>query len=138
MDATIMHALRTERTIDITTVGRRTGKPSRVEMWFHNIDDGIFITGTPGSRDWYANMLHNPRFIFHLKRSVHIDLPAIARPIMEGPQRYEVLSQITKRVGAANNLEGWVDGAPLVEVRLDATWLPFPDESKITSSNDGA
>ena len=29
---------RAERTIDITTLGRRSGIPRRIEVWFHHLD----------------------------------------------------------------------------------------------------
>ena len=78
MDADITRALETDRTIDITTTGRKSGSPRKVEIWFHNVDGRIYITGTPGTRDWYANMVANSAFTFHLKRTVQADIPATA------------------------------------------------------------
>ena len=37
-----------EHTIDITTVGRRSGIPRRIEVWFHRVDGHWYITGVPG------------------------------------------------------------------------------------------
>ena len=70
MNDAVRSALETDRVIDITTVGRRTGQPQRKEIWFHNLAGRIFITGSPGRRDWYANLLATPGFTFHLKGSV--------------------------------------------------------------------
>src|SRR6476619_4847515 len=83
MDEQIRTALETDRAIDITTIGRRSGQPRRIEMAFHNLDGQIYITGTPGKRDWYANLVANPDFTFHLKRSATADLPAHATPITD-------------------------------------------------------
>src|SRR4051812_46118429 len=80
-------ALANDRVIDITTIGSRSGQPRRKEMWFHNIDGRIYITGTPGKRDWYANMVANPSFTFHLKESATADLAARARPITDPDER---------------------------------------------------
>lgn len=115
---TIQEALKRDRTVDITTLGRKTGRPRRIEIWFHNLDDRIYLTGTPGPRDWYANLRANPTFAFHLKRTVREDIPARARPIREAAERRHVLSRILGRLGD-RNLEIWVRGAPLVEVLLD-------------------
>lgn len=60
IDDKIRRALQTDDTIDITTVGRKSGEPRRIEIWFRQVDGRIYITGTPGTRDWYANLLHNP------------------------------------------------------------------------------
>ena len=58
MTEDVRAALAADRTIDITTIGRKTGRPRRLEMWFHNVEGRIFITGLPGTRSWYANMGH--------------------------------------------------------------------------------
>src|SRR4051812_27381293 len=70
-------ALAQDRVIDITTIGRKTGEPRRIEIWFHRLDGRYYITGTPGRpRDWYANLVAQPGFTFHLKESATADLPA--------------------------------------------------------------
>ena len=68
MDDRVKRALERDRTIDITTTGRNTGLPRRVEIWYHNLDGRLYITGLPGRRDWYANMLPNLRLLFLLNR----------------------------------------------------------------------
>ncbi len=93
MDEQIGNALRTEKTIDITTTGRKSGQPRRIEIWFHNVDDVIYISGLPSKRDWYANMLANQEFTFHLKGSVRADLPARAIPITDPDKRREIISK---------------------------------------------
>ena len=49
MTPSIEQALDTDRVIDITTIGRKTGEPRRIEIWFHRIDGRYYITGTPGA-----------------------------------------------------------------------------------------
>ncbi len=121
MDDSIRRALEQDRTIDITTMGRKTGQPRRIEIWFHNLDGRIYITGSPGTRSWYANLLANPEFTFHLKGSAKADLPARARPITDSAERRGVLSQILRKIGRdAGNLSEWLERSPLVEVELHA------------------
>ncbi len=48
MDETASRALATDRVIDITTTGRTSGAPRRIEIWFHRVGDTVYITGTPG------------------------------------------------------------------------------------------
>ena len=83
MDATIKHALAHDRVIDITTIGRQSGQPRRLEIWFHNLDGAMYITGLPGKRSWYANLVAHPSFTFHLKDSTRADLPARAYPVTD-------------------------------------------------------
>ena len=118
MDEAVQRALERDRTIDITTTGRNSGHPRRKEIWFHNIEGRIYITGTPGSRDWYANLVADPRFTFHLKQSVQADLVARAKSIMDRDQRRDIISRIHQKIGGHRDLEAWVEGSPLVEVEL--------------------
>ncbi|MEP6478263.1 MAG: nitroreductase/quinone reductase family protein [Rhodoglobus sp.] len=117
MDAAALDALARDRVIDITTIGRTSGKPSRIEIWFHRVGDRYFITGLPGRRDWYANLEANPAFTFHLKHSTTADLLAHARPITDPDERRAILTPV---VGTRYNLEEWMLGSPLVEVTFDA------------------
>lgn len=118
MSEQIERALESDRTIDITTAGRTSGLPRRIEIWFHNLDGTLYITGTPGTRDWYANLLADPSFTFHLKESARADLAAVATPITDLAERRRVLEVITGRVDASQPLEEWVSGSPLVRVEL--------------------
>ncbi len=115
-------ALAQDRVIDITTTGRKTGEPRRIEIWFHRVEGQYYITGTPGrARDWYANLVAHPGFTFHLKESATADLPATARPVTDPAERRKVLAvllaplaEFTGRPG--HEPEAWVESSPLVEV----------------------
>ena len=111
-------ALETDQTIDITTTGRRSGEPRRLEIWFYNLDGHIYITGLPGRRDWYANLLARPEFIFHLKQSERADLAARARPVTAPDERASVLGRILEGGDHAGALDDWLSNAPLIEVEL--------------------
>ena len=43
MDEAVQRALEQDRTIDITTTGRKTGQTRRKEIWFHNIEGRLYI-----------------------------------------------------------------------------------------------
>jgi deazaflavin-dependent oxidoreductase (nitroreductase family) len=118
MDERIKQALAHDRVIDITTTGRKSGRPRRIEIWFHNLDGTIYLTGSPGKRDWYANLRAHPEFTFHLKRSIRADLPAQATPILDEAARRAILARIVQDVGRIRELERWVKRSPLVEVRF--------------------
>jgi F420H(2)-dependent quinone reductase len=118
LDESIVHALEVDQVIDITTLGRRSSRPRRIEIWFHNLDGQIFITGTPGVRDWYANLLANPKFTFHLKQSLKADLPALAIPVKDPLRRREILGRILINLEREADLDKWMAESPLVEVRF--------------------
>ncbi len=117
----IENALASDLTIDITTIGRRSGRPRRIEIWFHRTGDRYIITGTPGHRNWYANLHANPRFTFHLKESTTADLPATAVPVTDPDDRRKLLLGATSIWNRPSrpNIDEWVRNSPLVEVVFD-------------------
>ena len=102
MDETIARALDTDRVIDITTTGRRSGRPRRIETWFYRADGKLYLTGLPSprKRDWLANIEAQPSFTFHLKGAVKADLPATGRVITDPAERRTVLGALER--------SGWV------------------------------
>lgn len=111
-------ALKTDLVIDITTTGRRSGEPRRLEIWLYNVDDRVYLTGWPGRRDWYANLLADPDFTFHLKQSERADLAARAHPVTDALERERILRRILERENRLDALDEWIGRAPLVEVEL--------------------
>ena len=121
MDADIEHALKRDGLIDITTVGRKTGQPRKIEIAFHNVDGVLYLSGMPGRRGWYANLVAHPQFTFHLKQSTQADIPATAMPITDEAERRRVLSKVVEKWNQQANLEAFVQSSPLVEVQLERT-----------------
>jgi deazaflavin-dependent oxidoreductase (nitroreductase family) len=108
-------------TIDITTTGRQTGRPRRIEIVFHRIDGRIWISGIPSTRKraWLANLEANPRFTFHLKGPVAVaDLPARARVVDDPAERRAILERVA-RAWRRTDLDRMVEQSPLVEVTID-------------------
>jgi deazaflavin-dependent oxidoreductase (nitroreductase family) len=120
MDEAIRRALSRGHTIDITTRGRRTDQPRRIEIVFHNFGGRLFISGLPSRRKraWLANLEADPNFTFHLKGpGASADLPATARVITDEAERRAILSQVA-RVWGRSDVETMVAFSPLVEVSL--------------------
>ena len=112
-------------TIDITTKGRQSGKPRRVEIVFHNVDGRIYISGIPSRnrRSWLANLDADPHMTFHLKGRVKADLPATARVIEGEAERREILPHIARNWGR-KDLEVMVRYSPLIEVTITSDEKP--------------
>ena len=106
-------ALERQQTVEITTIGRRSGRPRRIETWRYRTDGRFWLTGSPGSRDWYANMLAHPEFTLHLQG---LDLPVRGRAVTDPGERARVLGEIVPTLDWAESLESWLAGSPLVEI----------------------
>jgi deazaflavin-dependent oxidoreductase (nitroreductase family) len=105
--------------IDITTTGRKTGEPRRIEIVFHNIGGRLYISGMPGfPRSYIANLTADPHFTFHLKGAVQADLAATARIITDKDERREVLKSVAQN-WKRDDVDVMVEQSPLFEVTID-------------------
>jgi deazaflavin-dependent oxidoreductase (nitroreductase family) len=108
--------------IDITTTGRRTKRPRRIEIVFHNIDGRIFISGMPRAerkRAWIVNLEADPHMTIHLKGPLAADLPATARVVAEPAERRTVAEWIVRHAWPRMNVEAMAAYSPMIEVTLD-------------------
>lgn len=114
-------------TIDITTTGRRSGQPRRIEIVFYRFGDDIYLSGIPAptTRNWLANVAAHAQFTFHLKHDVVADLPATATVIVDPAERRRVLAAFVEEFNRRNGpdspwskavLEEWVECSPLAKV----------------------
>ena len=120
MNDAIRTALARGGLIDLTTTGRRSGEPRRIEIVLHVIDGRIVISGMPRhqKRAWLANIEADPRVTVHLKRGVVADLPGAARVVTDERERRELLAHVARTWGR-DDLEVMVRYSPLIEIVLD-------------------
>ncbi len=120
MDDTVREALEQDTLIDITTTGRKTGQPRRIEIWFHYQDGRIIITGSPNPRGWYANVVANRHFTWHFKQTLLRDVAAVAKPITDQDERRAVfkrMRELEDRMGHVD-VDDWTNRSPMIEVEL--------------------
>lgn len=109
-------ALASHQTIHVTTRGRRTGQPRRIEIWWFRVDGRFVITGTPGKRDWLANLKADPRLKIHVDG---VDIDATAAVVEDRDLRRRVFTAPqTKWYVSQAELDHLVETAPMVEIRL--------------------
>ncbi|MDD9945896.1 MAG: nitroreductase/quinone reductase family protein [Myxococcales bacterium] len=133
LPAEVFGALCRDRTIDMITLGVRTGRLRTVEIWFWRIEGRIIICGTPdpssdgGSRpkqrNWLVNLRAHPDFWFCLKESLQFALPATAREITDEASRRHIMQapETSWYRDHVDDPEHLVQHSPIIEVRFRAT-----------------
>ena len=107
------------RTIDLTTRGRRTGRQRTVEIWWFHVDGRFIISGTPGRRDWLANVRSDPRVI--IGANGH-EIEATAEGVTDpGFRRRFFTDSKTSWYSSQSELERLIESAPMIEVNLPTT-----------------
>lgn len=119
MDAHIAAALGRNQLVDLTTTGRRSGEPRRIEIYLHNLDGRLVISGRPHptTRAWIHNIAANPAVTLHLKQGVHADLPGTARVITDPGERRRLLEGVARNWGRTD-IAAMEAHSPLIEVTL--------------------
>ena len=105
------------RTIDLTTFGRRSGFPRTVEIWWFHVDGRFIITGTPGRRDWLANVRNRQDVVIGVSGT---DIEARVREVDDREFRRRVFThRETSWYSSQAELDRLVETAPMIEVLLD-------------------
>jgi len=119
LDPQVQRALRHGHTIDITTTGRVSGEPRRIEIVFFNFGGRIYISGIPNAhheRAWLLNLEADPHMTFHLKRPVQADLAATARVLRDPAERRPIIEQVARAWNRDPEL--MQAHSPLIEVTI--------------------
>jgi len=105
---------------DITTTGRKSGEPRRLEIVYHVIDGRLYLSGIPmpTRRSWLANLDADPALTLHLRKPVPADVAATVRIIESEAERRAVLPHVARNWGR-DDIELMVRQSPLVEVTIE-------------------
>ena len=118
---TLRAALNQSQVIDLTTTGRTSGQPRRIEIFLHHDDGLLFISGMPRAdrpRDWISNIRADARVVVHLKQSVHADVPATAR-VVDDPDERRPLIEGAARRWRRTDIEDMMLHSPLIVLTVD-------------------
>jgi deazaflavin-dependent oxidoreductase (nitroreductase family) len=105
----------------ITTKGRRTGRPHRIEIWFAAAPDGrtIYMLSY-GTADWVRNVLADPNVTVRIGDE---EGPATGRVVAAGSDEEAVARRLVLakyQQPGSGDLEGWSRSA--LPVALDLTF----------------
>jgi deazaflavin-dependent oxidoreductase (nitroreductase family) len=116
VDENTLNALHRSQVIDLTTNGRRSGQPRKIEIFLHDKDGLLFISGMPRAdrtRDWIHNIAADPQVVVHLKQSVTADIPATARVVTDVAERRPLMEAAAERWGRSD-VDEMVRHSPLI------------------------
>jgi deazaflavin-dependent oxidoreductase (nitroreductase family) len=102
----------------VTTVGRVSGHPHRIEIWYLEHGDELYLLSGNGERaDWVRNMRAHP--------DVVVELPPPAARTFPGTRPYTALFELLDddraiREAMAARYQGWTTGEPLSDWATDS------------------
>ncbi|HVC35455.1 MAG TPA: nitroreductase family deazaflavin-dependent oxidoreductase [Chloroflexota bacterium] len=91
----------------LTTVGRRTGRPHRIEIWFAAHAERLYLLAGGRERaDWVRNLQANPRVTVELGDETHVGM---AQVLEAGTAKDQLAREllVAKYGGTEDNLDEW-------------------------------
>jgi deazaflavin-dependent oxidoreductase (nitroreductase family) len=93
--------------VHLTTVGRRTGRPHRIEIWFAEHDERLYmLSGGRERADWVRNLQANSRVTVELACETHV---GTAHVIEVGTSEDQLARDllVAKYADSEDNLDEW-------------------------------
>lgn len=108
----------------LTTIGRRTGRPHRIEIWFAVHDGRVYLLAGGRERaDWVRNLQANPHVLFELGGETHAGTARVLQAgTVEDQRARELLVSKYSRQG--DDLEEWGRTALAVVIEFSADLEP--------------
>lgn len=109
----------------ITTLGRVTGNPHTIEIWFALVADVLYVMAGDGTKtDWVRNLQRTPEVHVriedrHFRGEAHVVHPSDAA---DGEARRLLLDKY--RPGYSGDLTNWERNGLPVAIRLEAVAAP--------------
>ena len=110
----------------LTTIGRRTGRPHRIEIWFATKDGRVYLlSGGRERADWVRNLQANPRVTVELGDETHAGAARVLRAGAAEDRRARELLVDKYREG--DELDEWGRTALPVVIEFSADGDPSSD-----------
>lgn len=102
----------------LTTRGRRTGRPHRIEIWFTVIDGTVWVCSGGGRRsDWVANLDADPSLTVEIGGHAWTAAATLHDEIGDHPAR-ERLAARYQGWQRGDPLSDWATGSLLVRIEV--------------------
>jgi deazaflavin-dependent oxidoreductase (nitroreductase family) len=103
----------------VTTIGRRTGRPHRIEIWFAAQDGRLYLlSGSRERSDWVRNVQENAQVTVELGDERHAGAARVLQPGTVEDQRAREL--LVCKYPEGDNLDEWGRNALPVLIEFSA------------------
>lgn len=91
-------ALKNTREINITVIGRKSGRAISIPVWFTQEGDKLYLLPARGSRtEWYKNLKNNPTIQLTARGK---QISTRASQLTEAPRVQTIIDEFRNRYGA--------------------------------------
>jgi deazaflavin-dependent oxidoreductase (nitroreductase family) len=95
----VLEAVAREPEVELTTYGRRTGRPHRTIIWVWGDGRRVFVRSGGGlGRDWPQNLLAQEKGVLHV---AGLDVPVVPRHVTDLAEARSLHPLVVKKYGSA-------------------------------------
>jgi deazaflavin-dependent oxidoreductase (nitroreductase family) len=106
-DAARLRRIEDQSTVEVTTVGRKSGAPRTVTIWFVHDQGRLYLqSGKDGKTDWYRNLLARPEATL---RFAGLTVRGSARPV-DDPGETERIHGLFRHKYLSARVMSWFGG----------------------------
>jgi deazaflavin-dependent oxidoreductase (nitroreductase family) len=103
----------------LTTMGRVSGKPHEIEIWFGMQRNTLYLlSGGMDRSDWVKNLLKDPHVTVRIARHTFLSMARLVKDEMEELLARNLLADKYKEGGADGSLSEWARTALVVAIDL--------------------
>lgn len=109
-----------EKHIYLTTIGRRTGRPHTVELWFAVAQGNLYLSHEGKYTDWMKNILNNNHLTFTIKS---LNGEGMARIVSSGDAFETGKSALYRKYygkACKDVIDDWFSESTVIEIMFDA------------------
>lgn len=116
VSAAVIAALKKASYIDLTTRGRKSGKPRTVELSFALRGDEILcLAGSGGKVHWYRNLLADPEVVIEAGK---LRVKGKAEPAEKSKETVGEILELFREKYGARYVRTWYEGTERAPVRI--------------------
>lgn len=102
----------------LTTIGRNSGKPHRIEIWFGVSDGRIYLmSGGREKSDWVQNLMANPEVTIEIDGQSRRGFASLVKPDSDADRIARLL--LVGKYQKADELKEWGEKSLPIAIDLD-------------------
>ena len=117
----LLPSLAKEEYCYLTTIGRVTGRPHEIEIWFGSQNNTLYLMSGDGKSDWVKNLRRNPAVTVRLKRHKFNATARIVEDETEQMRARVMLADKYNEREPDGSLSEWAQTALVVGIDLSSS-----------------
>lgn len=105
----------------LTTIGRVSGHPHEIEIWFGLQNNTLYLLSGSGTSDWVKNLLKNPSVVVGIGTYTFTGTARVVKEMQEDRTARYLVAQKYHEMDDETTLDEWARTA--LPIAIDLNWV---------------